>query len=370
MIPADGPPRANNGHQAARLEGGATPATTPAGVLLLAFGTAQSPQDVARFLRSVRHGRPLPDDLVEDYRRRYEVVGGSPIIEVTEAQRAAVQQRLDDLHGPSAFRVVAAMRHSPPWIVDALAHLRDHGVHDIVAIALAPQQSRASAAEYEEEVNSALAQLGWRPTLRFARPWYDRPSFIEALLARVAPLHAPLRRWHGRQLRVIATAHSLPRMAIAASPDYPTQVAETAIALARRLGDDLINWKVAFQSAVKPRDRWIGPSLEGTVSAAAQDGAKHVLVVPVQFLCDHLEVRWDIDVLARAVADRHHLGWTRPPAIDAAPQLVDALVQVVHGTAAPPERVPISVPASLQDHMGSSARPRQGRSSTTSRGST
>lgn len=302
----------------------------PVGVLLMAFGSPASVADIAGFLGSVRGGRAVTADAVVEFRRRYDLVGGSPLVQATEAQRQGLQRELDRCRGAGAFVVVAGMRHSSPAVTQAVDELLQAGVTEVLAVVLSPQQSQAMVADYAAAVEGALLAARARDLeVRFAPPWYQQKDLVRALSVVTAPLYQGLVNRRQGKVSVIATAHSLPLSWSDSEPRYSAQVEETSRLLGRRLGARADEVQVAYQSAGPNPQAWLGPQLQGAIEQAAADGARHVLVVPVQFLCDHLEVRYDLDVLAKAAARAVGVGFTRAPTVGASPLLVSALAHVV-----------------------------------------
>jgi ferrochelatase len=266
-------------------------------VLLMAYGSPDSLDQVEAYYTDIRRGNPPTPDLLEELVGRYRAIGGgSPLSRIVEAQRAALEAELATRG--QAIRVYAGLRHIEPKIGRIVERMAADGVTRFVAIALAPQKS-SNAAGYGRAVEAALAGLGEAaPAVVVVDAWHDQPRFIEALVATtreaLAGFPDPVR------VRVMFTAHSLPARVIAEGDPYPDQLAETAALLAAQLG--LTEYEFAFQSAGRTGEAWLGPDILEEIRRLAATGVTDILVRPVGFVADHLEVLYDIDIEAQAVA--------------------------------------------------------------------
>ena len=266
-------------------------------ILLMAYGSPDRLDQVEAYYTDIRRGNPPSPELLEELIGRYRAIGGgSPLSRIVEAQRAALQTELAARGRP--VRVYAGMRHIEPRIGRIVEEMATDGVERIVAIALAPQQS-SNAAGYRRGVDAALVGLGeGAPSAVFVDSWYDQPRFIEALAATVTEALArfpdPLR------VRVMFTAHSLPARVVAEGDPYPDQLAGTAALVAGLLG--LAEYNFAFQSAGRTGEAWLGPDILDEIRRLAAEGVTDLLIRPVGFVADHLEVLYDIDIEAQAVA--------------------------------------------------------------------
>src|SRR5262249_28471134 len=259
------------------------------GVLLMAHGTPSSMDEMPEYLRLVRGGRPPSSELVEEMRHNYTAIGGrSPLTDITRAQAAALSEAL------GGVPVHVGMRNWHPLIADTLARAAAAGARELVALPMAPQYATLSVAKYRQETERACPP-GVR--VRFVDSWHDHPGLLEAFAEKVreARAAAPCDR-------VLFTAHSLPTRVVAEGDPYPDHVAATARGVAARAG--VGSHGLAYQSAGRTPEPWLGPTLEEALSAAAGQGARRVLVVPVGFVCDHTEILFDIDVQAASAARR------------------------------------------------------------------
>jgi len=290
------------------------------GVLLLAHGTPDSLADMPEFLTLVRGGRPPSPELLAEMRHNYAAIGGrSPLTDVTRAQASALERALGD--GTPVF---VGMRNWRPFIADALRDARTAGVTDLVVVPLAPQYSTLSVGKYRAAVEAAGAD---GLPIRFVESWHDHPGLLDAFAEKAK--QALLR---SRADAVIFTAHSLPRRVVEAGDPYPVQVAATAEGVARRVG--LEGFRLAWQSAGRTGEPWLGPTLEEELATVAREGARHVLAAPIGFVSDHTEVLFDIDVQARAAAAALGVRLQRTESLNDSPRFIAALADVVRSARA------------------------------------
>ncbi len=314
------------------------------GVLLMTYGSPADLDDVPRYLAAVRGGRLPDDELVVEFRRRYAVIGGSPLIAITQAQAAAVETRLRA--GGLDARVMAAMRFSPPTIVESLAALAGAGYREVAALIMSPQYSPLLMSGYQRALGAALEELdGSAPTVHLAPAWYRADGFLTAVAERI---HAGLRRLPVEEREVapvLLTAHSLPRRVADQEPGYLSQLRETAELVAERAGLASNRWHFCWQSAGHEPGEWMKPDFADLVPELRRAGHRSVLVAPVQFLADHLEILYDVDVGAREQADRAGMAFARIESLNLHPAFISALAGTAlaasgFGEPAPSEVVP------------------------------
>jgi protoporphyrin/coproporphyrin ferrochelatase len=266
-------------------------------VLLMAYGSPDRLDQVEAYYTDIRRGNPPPPELLEELVGRYRAIGGgSPLSRIVEAQRAALEALLTARGRP--MRVYAGMRHIEPRIGRIVERMAADGVERFVAIALAPQKS-SNTAGYRRAVDAALAGLGdGAPSAVFVDSWYDQPRLIEALAetAREALARFP----DPSRVRVMFTAHSLPARVVAEGDPYPDELAGTAALVAQRLA--LAEYEFAFQSAGRTGESWLGPDILEEIRRIAATGVTELVIRPVGFVADHLEVLYDIDIEAQGVA--------------------------------------------------------------------
>jgi ferrochelatase len=302
------------------------------GVLLMTYGSpADDLHDIPDYLAAVRGGRPAPDDVVEEFRRRYEVIGGSPLIPLTRAQAEAVEERLR-ADGVDAAATVG-MRFSEPPIVEGLRELADLGCTTVTAIVMSPQYSELLMAGYRRALEAATEELGAAaPAVHLAPAWYREPGFVAAVAERIGegverlPEGAP----------VLLTAHSLPRRVAEAEPAYLDQLRETAESVAAAAGLASDRWRFCWQSAGHEPGEWMKPDFSDLLPALRDDGHTAVLVAPIQFLSDHLEILYDVDIGAREQAEDAGMAFARIESLNVSPTFIGALASVARRAASVP----------------------------------
>lgn len=294
------------------------------GVLLMAYGTPADASDIERYYTHIRRGHPPAREQLDELVRRYQAIGGgSPLLRICTEQAAALQAQLDARHD-GLFDVVLGMKHSSPFIEDAVETLVERGVEHGVGLVLAPHYSSLSIDEY---VVRALKAARERLRLSFIEDWHLLDAYIDALADRVraAMLRFPA-EVHSR-VEVIFTAHSLPERILQSGDPYPLQLAETAEAVARRC--DLSRFSTGWQSAGATHERWLGPDLATVLYRLASSGRAGVLVCPAGFTSDHLEILYDLDVECRRLARDIGLLWARTESLNADPELMAGLAGLV-----------------------------------------
>ena len=301
-----------------------TTAARPFGVLLMTYGSPSSLDDVGRYLRAVRGGRDPGAELVAEFRRRYALIGGSPLIPITSEQAAALEMLLS---GQAVVR--AAMRFSAPSVLDSLRELAHAGVSEVVGIVMSPQFSALLMGGYRVALDDARTELGdAAPNVRVAGAWHTELAFVEALAQRVLEGLARFPPSARAGIPVLLTAHSVPRTIAEREPEYVAQLRETAAAIAdgARLSED--RWTFCWQSAGHSPGEWMKPDFSDLMPRLAAEGHGSVLVAPVQFLADHLEILYDVDVGAREQAEAAGLRFARVEALNLEPRLIEALAHV------------------------------------------
>lgn len=295
------------------------------GVLLLSYGTPARPEDVEAYYAHIRRGRPPTAEQLADLQARYEAIGGlSPLAERTAAQARGVQAALGE-----GFHVEAAAKHAPPFVEDGVARLAALGVRDAVALVLAPHWSALSVGEYFDRVAAAADALDRPLDVTYLRDWHVEPELIDLLADRVAEARA--RFPADAVVETLVTAHSLPARVLELRDPYPDQVRQTGEALAAAAG--LERWRVAWQSAGRTPEPWLGPDLLEVVRSLAGE-VDGVLVCPAGFTSDHLEVLYDVDVQAREAASAVGLQLERTRSLDDDPRLCALLARLVRDAVA------------------------------------
>ena len=301
----------------------------------MAYGTPATPDDVEAYYTHVRRGRPPTPELLAELEERYQAIGGaSPLLEVTQAQAAGLGAALGD-----GWQVELGMKHAPPFIEDGMAALDAQGVTRVVGLVLAPHYSALSVGEYAARASAAAAVADGRMELSIVESWHLAPGYLDLLARRVREAHELLLVTDPERVETIFTAHSLPARILETGDPYPRQLEETAAAVAERAG--VGRWSVAWQSAGRTPEPWIGPDLLSVLAEHAQAGAEGVVVCPAGFVSDHLEILYDLDLEARRLAERLGLAFARTESPNDDDAFCTTLAQVV------------------SDHLGDVARARE-----------
>lgn len=297
-----------------------------AAVMAMAYGTPATLADLEPYYTHIRRGRPPPPKLLAELRERYEAIGGhSPLLEISQAQADALRTALQAA-GHRDVEVVVGMKHAPPYIEDTARDLIAGGVKRVVGLVLAPHYSSMSVGQYATRAARALGDGRRAPSFAMVHSWATTPAYVDWLADAV---RAALDQLGAAAVRaeVVFTAHSLPQRILGAGDPYPTELAATAQAVARAAG--LQCWSVAWQSAGRTADAWIGPDILEVLPKIAAAGASGLVVCPAGFVADHLEVLYDLDIEAAAAARSLDLPFARTASPNADPGLAAALADVV-----------------------------------------
>jgi protoporphyrin/coproporphyrin ferrochelatase len=289
-----------------------------AAVVLMAYGSPERLDDVPAYYRDIRGGRPIRPELLEDLVERYRRLGiedGSPLNAITEQTRAALERELDDVP------VFTGMKHWTPRIAEAAEAAVAGGADTVVGLVLAPHYSSLSIAGYRKQLEDAL---DGRAELAFVESWHDEPGFVDVLAGRVRDTKA----------HVVFTAHSLPQRILEEGDPYKDQLLETSRLVAERAG--LGEWSFSFQSESQTGEPWLGPDILDHLEELHAAGVREVLVCPVGFVADHLEIRWDLDNEAAEKAQELGLSFARIEMPNADPAFVEVLAGLVRRALAVP----------------------------------
>ena len=303
-------------------------------VLLLAHGTPDALDEIPEYLRNITGGRALPENVVEEIRHRYALIGASPLTSITLEQGRLLSQEL-------CMPVYVGMRNWKPYIADVLAKMREDGIDRAVAVCLAPQNSRTSVGLYRKAVFAASDGVA----IDFVEGWADHPLLADAFAERLRAVWTPFSAEAAAPIPVLFTAHSVPCRTIQTpapgeggpanglGPDpYPVEAKLTAALVAERVaGLAPSNWFFAFQSQGMSGGPWIGPTVEDTLTALRQQGVQKIVVHPVGFLCDHVEILYDIDIGFRQFAANLDMELRRPESLNNSHFLIDALADLARG---------------------------------------
>ncbi len=291
-------------------------------VLLMAYGSPNSLDEVGPYLSQVRGREPSAED-VERLKERYRKVGGrTPLLEITQRQARALEAKLraQQLDIP----VYIGMKHWHPFIEDTVREIVRNEPSSIIGIALAPHYSKLSIGGYEDRIVKGLEAQGKKNPHTIVKNWHTEESLITALSNHVSEGLRTLEE--PENAVVLFTAHSLPKKAVSPDDPYRNQLLETSNLIAKRVG--LNHWSFAFQSAGEPKDNWLGPQIREQTDKLANDGFAEILVCPVGFVSDHLEILYDLDVEAKEHARSLGVKLDRTTSLNDDPEFIDALASV------------------------------------------
>jgi len=306
------------------------------GVLVMAHGTPDTPEEIEPFYTRIRRGRPPPPELLDELTGRYEAIGGtSPLTTRTRAQVDGLAAALEAAD-PGRFVVRLGTKYVHPTIEDGMAELAGEGVDRVVGIVLTPHQSTMGSGEYFARAEAAAALVDPPLVLDVVPSWYKASRFAPILADRTRAVLAGLDPAARGRTAVFFTAHSLPQRVVAEGDPYPEQVVESGADIAALLdleSDPSIQWGTAWQSAGRTADPWIGPDLLLEMDRVAAEGATAVVVCAVGFVSDHLEVLYDLDIEAQDLADTLGIAFARTPSLNDDPAFLSMLADVVRSQA-------------------------------------
>ncbi len=289
----------------------------------MAYGSPSSLDEVGDYLAQVRGGRGSSPDEIEHLKQRYQRVGGqTPLLQITKSQADVLQKKLIADGAPA--RVSFGMKHWHPFVEDVVEKISIDNPPILVGLALAPHYSKLSIGGYEDSVRRGLARKHSKVPFVMVKSWHTEPSLITALSTRVGNMLKEIAGSGGTM--VVFTAHSLPLRVVSDDDPYRAQLLETSQLVAREAG--VTEWDFAFQSASGPTGTWLGPSLKEKISEFSDKGIKRILVCPVGFVSDHLEILYDLDVEARDYANSHGIALTRTLSLNDDPMFIEALAEV------------------------------------------
>ena len=303
--------------------------TAPIGVLIMAYGTPTTRGDVEAYYTRIRHGRAPTPELLADLVRRYDAIGGtSPLAHRTADQVRGIADVLDDV-APGQFDVRFGSKYEPPLLEATAESFLREGFTSVIGVALAPHSSSMSTDQYMDRARAALG-----PDVAFSAigAWWEAPGFLELIARRVREALDTVPAERLDTTEVLFSAHSLPEKILASGDTYPDQLRDSAERAAALAG--VVRWDVAWQSAGRTADPWIGPDIRAVLRQKHADGVSDVVSCPIGFVADHLEVLFDIDVEAMGVANEIGLNLVRTRSLNAAPEFVAVLANVIRTVAA------------------------------------
>ncbi len=291
----------------------------------MAYGTPNSPDEIEPYYTDIRGGRkPTPENLRELI-ERYERIGGrTPLLDITQAQAQALQAQLGD-----AYCVYIGMKHWHPYIAETIDRMARDGIRHAIAIALAPHYSKFSIDGYIQRVRDAVQKGDYPIEFTFVESWNVNPLFLKTIAENMEAARKQFGVEGWDDIQVIFSAHSLPERILQSNDPYPQELIETCEGVAPLVGLPHEQWRFAFQSAGRTSEKWLGPDILATLDQVAAEGKKRVLIAPIGFVADHLEVLFDIDVECAERAKELGLEMRRIQSPNASPLFIDALVSVV-----------------------------------------
>jgi protoporphyrin/coproporphyrin ferrochelatase len=302
------------------------------GVVLMTYGSPPTLDDIPAYLKNVRGGREPDEALITEFRRRYALIGGSPLLRITREQAAALEEELNRQSNEKAYHVVAGMRFFPPLVAEVVPDAAD-GASQLVGIIMSPQYSPIIMSGYVRALQQAVADLHRNDlTLKIAEDWHLQPFFLEALAERVQQALDRFPPEIRERVPVLLTAHSMPKRVIENEPNYINHLKETAAAIARMVGLPDDRWMFCYQSAGHTPEEWLKPDFADVMPELRAAGYQHVLIAPVQFLADHLEILYDIEIGAREQAESVGIQFARIESLNTSPLFIKALAAVVQET--------------------------------------
>ncbi len=304
----------------------------PIGVLVMAYGGPASLEEIPGYLADIRSGRPTTPEVLEEITNNYRRIGGSsPLLEISRSQANALQDRL----GTDPYRVYLGMRHWSPWIEDVVGSMIDDGITRAVSIVLAPHYSSMSVRRYQQKITDGLDMYHGEIRFRHVDSYHENANLIAAFANR---LQTSLEKWPEDRrdaIHVVFSAHSLPVRIVREGDPYDTQLRRTAELIAKHAEISPDQWSWSYQSAGKSPEPWLGPDLPDHLRELSKTGVTDVLVQPVGFVSDHVEILFDIDIEAQETAEETGIRLERPEALNDDPLYIRALEDAVREAAAP-----------------------------------
>lgn len=299
----------------------------PIAVMLMAVGGPDSLDSIEPYLREVRGGRPTSPEFIEEIRARYRATGGkSPVLAIMRSVAQRLEQRLNG-PGGERYRVYVGLRHWKPFIKDAYAELRDDHPEQLIGLCMAPQYSAMSIGAYIKKVEEARAQFGGDFPVSYVKSWHAHPLLVKAIAENIAQALLKFPSDVRPTVPILFTAHSLPTRILEMKDPYPVEIRGTMEAVCRALGQPPARF--AYQSQGRSEEPWLGPTVEAMLDALIDEGHRHVLVAPIGFLSDHLEVLYDVDIQFKEYAAARGMQLERMAMLNASVSLVDTLAAVV-----------------------------------------
>jgi ferrochelatase len=297
------------------------------GILVMAYGTPRNIDEVLPYYTHIRRGRAPEPHLLQELIDRYEAIGGlSPLNKITADQVAGLHRALTTLDPDTDYNMYIGMKHWHPFIEEAVQQMVADGITEAIGVVLAPHYSTMSIGAYIKYAQESIEKHGG-PRMTFVESWHLQPLFIDSTAKRVQAALEQFPPEERDAVKIFYTAHSLPKRILQIGDPYPRQVEETAAAVSAQIGHH--NWSTAWQSAGRTPEPWLGPDILDVIREQAAQGAKGLVIAPIGFVSDHLEVLYDIDIEAKKLAGELGIKLVRPASPNDEPQFLQAVATAV-----------------------------------------
>lgn len=298
-------------------------------VVMMTYGSPATLDDIPAYLKAVRGGKEPDAPLIAEFRRRYSMIGGSPLLKITQEQAAALEAELSGSNDGNSYSVAVGMRFAPPFIANVVREVAP-ATGALVGLVMSPQFSPIIMGGYVRTLREAFDSLGRQGlSLTIVKDWHLQPLFLEALAQRVTEALGRVPSGVREETPVLLTAHSMPKRVVEDEPGYVRDLEETAAAVADLAGLREGRWMFCYQSAGHTPEEWLKPDFADMMPRLREGGYAHVVIAPIQFLADHLEVLYDIDVGAREQAEKEGLEFHRTESLNTSQLFIKGLAAVV-----------------------------------------
>ena len=297
------------------------------GVLLMAYGAAGSLDEIEPYLKDIRGGRPTSQELVDEVKERYRLMGGrSPLLDITNQQAKALEEALNK-ESNQQFRVYVGMRHWHPYIKETVPVIKAEGIKRLVGLCLTPYYSAMSVGAYFKKLDEAQVEAGAKFQVSRVESWNDHPLLIQAIAEKVEQALSKFPETVREKIPILFTAHSLPARIVEEKDPYPQELLETVEAVAKKIGHNL--FRFAYQSQGRTPEPWLGPEAGTVINELYDEGHRYLLMAPIGFISDHMETLYDVDILYRKQATDKGMRFERVESLNASSLFIAAMVYVV-----------------------------------------
>ncbi len=297
------------------------------GILLMAYGAASSLDEIEPYLKDIRGGRPVSEQLIEDIKRRYTLMGGkSPLLETTRHQAAALETSLNQSFIPPV-KVYIGMRHWHPFIKDTVAEMAKDGVKHIIALCLTPYFSKLSVGIYFQKFDEAVQAAGVDLSVQRIESWNGQPDFIDTLAGKTLEALGRFPEEVRKNTTLVFTAHSLPERILVEKDPYPQELRGTIDLIMKKVGN--YSWRLAYQSQGRTPEPWLGPTAGAVIDELALLGKTHIVIAPIGFISDHMETLYDVDIMYKEQCRDKGIEMERVESLNTSPGLIKALSTLI-----------------------------------------